>query len=73
MATSWGWKRIWGFIKQEQSHVVHGGVVDEDTKFVAPTLFYYDSVDTYAASSLAKEEMFGPLLSIIKYPEPLNP
>ena len=67
VATDWAWERITGYITEEKGHVVHGGDADRDDKFVAPTILYYEDMPTFVASAVAKEEIFGPVMVVIKY------
>ncbi len=47
-------------------HIVAGGIVDESTHYISPTLL----VDVDPASPLMQEEIFGPLLPILTYHQP---
>lgn len=44
-------------------HILHGGEIDQEDRFVAPTLVALDSLD----NKLMKDEIFGPILPIITY------
>jgi len=67
IATPWACDRIDSILTQDKAHVVHGGVVVKEDKFVAPTILYYEDLSTFAASAAAKEEIFGPLMAVVKY------
>jgi aldehyde dehydrogenase (NAD+) len=43
--------------------IIHGGVYEKDTLFIAPTLM----IDVNLDAPLMKEEIFGPILPIISY------
>ncbi len=49
--------------RQRGAKVLYGGVVDEPAHFVAPTLL----TDIPADASIMQEEIFGPLLPIIRF------
>ena len=56
-------QRLQKLIDENKSSIVYGGKVNIDTKYVQPTIF----TNPPASSRLLSEEIFGPLLPIIKY------
>jgi len=55
------WQRLVDFI--EEKEVLSGGIFDEETLYIAPTLIDEPSLE----SAIMKEEIFGPLLPILSY------
>lgn len=47
----------------QQGNIVHGGEINRQKKYIAPTIL--DGIDWY--SPIMQEEVFGPLLPILKY------
>lgn len=55
--------RIEGLISLEKDNIVFGGNSNEETKYIEPTILRIEDFD----SPIMKEEIFGPVLPIIKY------
>lgn len=51
-------------IDENQQYLIYGGEYDQNTRFVAPSLF---DIGLNRENSLMKEELFGPLLPICTY------
>ncbi len=56
-------ERITNLIDQEKEHIIFGGHSNEETRYIEPTILKIDSFNTI----IMQEEIFGPLLPIIKY------
>lgn len=57
------WQRLNGLLEAEKDKIVWGGETNEQSLYIAPTLF--DNVDW--DSPLMQAELFGPLLPILTY------
>lgn len=56
-------ERITNLIDQEKEHIIFGGHSNEESRYIEPTILKIDSFNTI----IMQEEIFGPLLPIIKY------
>eukprot|EP00669_Euglena_mutabilis_P009165 TRINITY_DN4100_c0_g1_i1.p1 TRINITY_DN4100_c0_g1~~TRINITY_DN4100_c0_g1_i1.p1 ORF type:complete len:398 (-),score=155.09 TRINITY_DN4100_c0_g1_i1:304-1497(-) len=63
--TSFG--RVAHLIKKDEAFLVHGGASDEGDRYIAPTVLRFPNLPTYADSAAAKEEIFGPIMPIVRY------
>ena len=54
-------ERLKGYLNQ--GRVVHGGQIDEDELFIAPTVL----ADPHPDANLLEEEIFGPVLPVLTY------
>eukprot|EP00667_Euglena_gracilis_P005233 EG_transcript_5269 len=61
------WKRIAGIVKSDNQFVFHGGSVDESDRYVAPTVLRFPGLPEYTQSASSQEEIFGPIMPVIKY------
>lgn len=57
--------RITNLIDKEKDYIILGGNSNEETNFIEPTVLKISSFD----SPIMQEEIFGPLIPIIKYSE----
>lgn len=55
--------RLHAILQAEQPHILYGGTVDADDRYIAPTLIDVDRPD----APCMREELFGPLLPILTY------
>lgn len=55
--------RITNLIEKEKDNIVFGGNSNEESRYIEPTIMRIDSFDV----PIMQEEIFGPLLPIIKY------
>jgi aldehyde dehydrogenase (NAD+) len=64
-------ERLIGLIERAQTEklgkMIYGGESDINQKYVAPTLFSFDSIEQMRKSELAKAEIFGPIQYIAPY------
>jgi len=56
-------KRIVNLIESEKNNILFGGHSDEESRFIEPTIIRSSDL----ASLLMQEEIFGPVLPVIKY------
>jgi aldehyde dehydrogenase (NAD+) len=56
-------ERINSYLKEQKSAVIHGGHVNAEDNYIAPTLMLNPSLD----SRIMQEEIFGPVLPVIEY------
>lgn len=61
------WKRISDIVKTDKQFLFHGGGVDQADRYVAPSVLRFPSLQEYAQSACAQEEIFGPIVPIVKY------
>ena len=56
-------KRLSNILEHDKNKIVFGGSVDMDKKYISPTLL----MDVKLDDAVMQEELFGPILPIIKY------
>lgn len=60
--------RVAQLINSSQKYVVHGGQVDPDDKYIAPTLLDFSSdLEAFQKAPIMNDEIFGPALPIYRY------
>ena len=55
--------RLHAIVQAERPHILYGGAVDPEDRYIAPTLIDVPHLDT----PCMREELFGPLLPIVTY------
>jgi aldehyde dehydrogenase (NAD+) len=61
-------KRLEGLLADSQQYLAWGGKTDASDKFVEPTLLDFgEDFDAYANSSIMNEEVFGPILPMVRW------
>jgi aldehyde dehydrogenase (NAD+) len=62
------YKRVAALLADSKAQIVCGGVTDGGDNFVAPTLLDFGSdVAAFSSSKVMQEEIFGPLLPIVRF------
>jgi len=60
--------RVKSLLEEHKDKVYFGGAVDVKSKYIAPTVVYFeDDWKTFTGSKMMGQEIFGPLLPIVKY------
>lgn len=57
------WNRIMNLMSSTKGEVFHGGIGDEETLFIMPTII----IDVLETDPLIETEIFGPILPVLKY------
>ena len=60
--------RLSNILEKEKENIIFGGSIDENDLFIEPTLLNNIKFDSFCM----KEEIFGPILPIIEYPENIS-
>ena len=61
-------ERIGEIIESDKQFVVQGGIIDLETKFVAPTVIDFGlDWNAFRESACMQQELFGPILPIVRY------
>lgn len=60
-------ERVGKKFEQHGGKLIIGGKYSIDDKYIEPTIISYDSIEQLSKSSLAKEEIFGPILYYCPY------
>ena len=61
-------KRVQTIIETDKRFVVHGGAVDVESRFVAPTVMDFGSdLSAFQQSACMQKEIFGPILPVVRY------
>eukprot|EP00467_Chlorarachnion_reptans_P000098 CAMPEP_0114503336 /NCGR_PEP_ID=MMETSP0109-20121206/9593_1 /TAXON_ID=29199 /ORGANISM="Chlorarachnion reptans, Strain CCCM449" /LENGTH=563 /DNA_ID=CAMNT_0001681357 /DNA_START=54 /DNA_END=1745 /DNA_ORIENTATION=- len=68
LATERHTNRVKGLLDEHSDKVIFGGEVDVKSKYIAPTVMYFkDDWKTFTKSKIMGQEIFGPLLPVVKY------
>lgn len=62
--------RLRSILEADASSVVYGGEIDEEARFIGPTILCPDGP---AGAACMQEEIFGPLLPVFAYDSPAEP
>lgn len=61
-------KRLNGYLQNDKKYLVYGGNSDEKQKYIEPSIFDFGTdFNAFINSKLMSDEIFGPLLPIIRY------
>jgi len=62
------WERLAGLVEKGRAKIIHGGKVEQKSKFIEPTVFDFGAdLAAFRAHPLMQDELFGPLLPCARY------
>ena len=61
-------KRLATCVEKDKAFIVHGGDMDEEDKYISPTVFDFGTDQAaFEASEVMQDEIFGPLIPIFRF------